>query len=143
VVFCLERGADLHTAQLMPLPLTVYCFSKIQIGLPFWYWLTRAVLDKGPLNGSLSLSFRVHIRWHTEVSRVIMVYRGYVSEYIWGGTLRSGVVITVYCGYVSEYISGGTLKSRVIDTSLELPWKLRVKLAKDVACGMVRRYCLT
>jgi len=32
VVICLERGADLHTAQLMPLPLTVSCFSKIQIG---------------------------------------------------------------------------------------------------------------
>ena len=28
----LERGADLHTAQLMPLPLTVSCCSKIQIG---------------------------------------------------------------------------------------------------------------
>jgi len=38
-------------AQLMPLPLTVSCFSKIQIGLPFWYRLTRVVLDKGPLNG--------------------------------------------------------------------------------------------
>jgi len=32
VVICLERGADLHTSQLMPLPLTVSCFSKIQIG---------------------------------------------------------------------------------------------------------------
>ena len=32
MVVCLERGADLHTAQLMPLPLTVSCFSKIQIG---------------------------------------------------------------------------------------------------------------
>ena len=29
---CLERGADLHTAQLMPLPLTVSCFGKIPIG---------------------------------------------------------------------------------------------------------------
>jgi len=29
VVICLERGADLHMAQLMPLPLTVSCFSKI------------------------------------------------------------------------------------------------------------------
>jgi len=28
-------------AQLMPLPLTVSCFSKIQIGLPFWHQLTR------------------------------------------------------------------------------------------------------
>jgi len=32
VVICLEQGADLHTAQLMPQPLTVSCFSKIQIG---------------------------------------------------------------------------------------------------------------
>jgi len=28
MVICLERGADLHMAQLMPLPLTVSCFSK-------------------------------------------------------------------------------------------------------------------
>ena len=35
MVVCLEQGADLHIAQLMPLPLTVSCFSKIQIGLPF------------------------------------------------------------------------------------------------------------
>jgi len=34
-VICLERGADLHIAQLMPLPLTVSCFSKIQIGFSF------------------------------------------------------------------------------------------------------------
>ena len=31
----LERGADLHMAKLMPLPLTVSCFSKIQIGFAF------------------------------------------------------------------------------------------------------------
>ena len=35
VVICLEQGAGLHMAQLMPLPLTVSCFSKIQIGLTF------------------------------------------------------------------------------------------------------------
>jgi len=35
VVICLERGADLHMSQLMPLPLTVSCFSKIQIGFTF------------------------------------------------------------------------------------------------------------
>ena len=35
VVVCLERGADLHMAQLMPLPLTVSCFSKIQVGFTF------------------------------------------------------------------------------------------------------------
>jgi len=35
VVICLEQGADLHKAQLMPLPLTVSCFCKIQIGCTF------------------------------------------------------------------------------------------------------------
>jgi len=35
VVVCLERGADLHMVQLMPLPLTVSCSSKIQIGFTF------------------------------------------------------------------------------------------------------------
>ena len=35
MVICLEQGADLHMAQLMPLPLTVSCFSKIQIGSTF------------------------------------------------------------------------------------------------------------
>ena len=32
VVVCLERDADLHMGQRMPLPLNVSCFSKIQIG---------------------------------------------------------------------------------------------------------------
>jgi len=68
VVICLDRCTDLHMAQLMPLPLTVSCFSKIQIGFTFMvpahlgipgkgslngcvYWLTWMVQDKGPLNG--------------------------------------------------------------------------------------------
>ena len=51
MVICLQQGADLHMAQLMPLPFTVSCSSKIQFGLPFWYRLTRVVSDKGPLNG--------------------------------------------------------------------------------------------
>ena len=35
MVIRLVRGADLHMAQLMPLLLTVSCFSKIQIGFTF------------------------------------------------------------------------------------------------------------
>jgi len=35
VVNCLKRCADLHMAQLKPLPLTISCFSKIQIGFTF------------------------------------------------------------------------------------------------------------
>ena len=35
MVIYLERGADLHMAQRIPLPLTVSCFSKIQICFSF------------------------------------------------------------------------------------------------------------
>ena len=35
MVVCLERVADLHMSQLMPLPPIVSCFSKIQIGFTF------------------------------------------------------------------------------------------------------------
>ena len=35
MVICLERGADLHMAQRIPLPLTVSCFSKIQSSFTF------------------------------------------------------------------------------------------------------------
>jgi len=35
MVICLEQGADLHMVQLIPLPLTVSCSSKIQIGFTF------------------------------------------------------------------------------------------------------------
>ena len=50
MVICLERGADLHIAQLMPLPLTVSCFSKIQIGLSFLVPAHLGSPGKGPLN---------------------------------------------------------------------------------------------
>ena len=42
--------ADLHVAQLMPLPLTVSCCSNIQTGFTF---LVPALLEKGPLNGCM------------------------------------------------------------------------------------------
>jgi len=35
VVICVERDADLRMSQLMPLPFTVDCFSRIQIGFTF------------------------------------------------------------------------------------------------------------
>jgi len=53
MVICLERGADLLIAQLMP----CHCHSlslasvKSRLVLPFWYQLTRVVPEKGPLNG--------------------------------------------------------------------------------------------
>jgi len=51
MVICLERGADLHMAQLMPLPLTVSCFNKIQIGFTFLVLAYLGSPGNGPLNG--------------------------------------------------------------------------------------------
>ena len=51
MVICLQRGADLHVAQLMPLPLTVSCFTRIQIGLTFLVPAHLGSPQKGPLNG--------------------------------------------------------------------------------------------
>ena len=50
MVICLERDADLHMAQLMPLPLTVSCFSKIQTGFTFLVPAHPGSPEKGPLN---------------------------------------------------------------------------------------------
>ena len=51
MVICLERGADLHMAQLMSLPLTVFCFSKIQIGFTFLVPAHPGSPGKRALNG--------------------------------------------------------------------------------------------
>jgi len=50
MVICLERGVDLHMVQLMPLPLTVSCFSKIQIGFTFLVPVHPGSPGKEPLN---------------------------------------------------------------------------------------------
>ena len=50
MVICLELSSDLHVAQLIPLPLTVSCFSKIQIGLTFLVLAHLGSPRKGPLN---------------------------------------------------------------------------------------------
>jgi len=56
VVICLDRGADLHMAQLMPLPLTVSCFSKIKIGFTF-----LVLAHPGPLNGCVCVCVRERV----------------------------------------------------------------------------------
>jgi len=59
VVICLERGADLHMAQLMPLPLNVSCFSKIQIGFTFLVLAYPGSPGRGPLKGCVCVCARV------------------------------------------------------------------------------------
>ena len=51
MVICLERVADLHMSQLMSLPLTVSCFSKIQIGFTFLVLAYPGSPGKGAVKG--------------------------------------------------------------------------------------------
>jgi len=81
VVICLERGADLHTAQPISLPLTVSCFSKIQIGFTFLVpahlgspgqrAIKRGVFQQGH-TGSKTLPQRNHpvLNWRSRLMRV-------------------------------------------------------------------------
>jgi len=61
MVICLEQGADLHMAQWMPLPLTVSCFSKIQINFTFLVPAHLGSPGKGPLNGCVCLCVRAMV----------------------------------------------------------------------------------
>jgi len=49
-------------AQLMPLPLTVSCFSKIQIGFTFLVPAHPGSSGKGPLNGCVCI---IHVSSYT------------------------------------------------------------------------------
>ena len=50
MIICLEQGADLHMAQLMPLPQTVSCFTKIQTGFTFLVPAHQGSPEQRPLN---------------------------------------------------------------------------------------------
>ena len=92
---------------------------------------TRTKLSVLSLVKRLFVCIAVYCACNSEYTGMVYipVYCGCNSEY---------TVIAVYCGCNSEYISRGTLKSRLMDMTVELPWQLRIKFAKDVACGMVR-----
>jgi len=40
LAWCLGQDADLHMAQLMPLPLIISCSSKSRLVLPSWFYLS-------------------------------------------------------------------------------------------------------
>ena len=75
MVICLERGADLHVAQLMSLPLTVSCFSKTQTGFTFLVPAHSGSPEKGSLNGCVCVCvcvcFLLHV--HLCICRIISI----------------------------------------------------------------------
>ena len=77
MAICLEQGADLHMAQLMPLPVAVSYFSKIRIGCTFLgYRPTRVVPDKGPLNGFVVLLLFLRVEGAVASWPVVESYAG-------------------------------------------------------------------
>jgi len=102
MVICLERGADLHMAQLMSLPLTVSCFSKIQIGFTFLVLAHLGSPGQGPLNGvcvCLSVVCLTHCGWSQcglslwcaiVLGDVVQVYLSCVSPTVGGPSVDCG-----------------------------------------------------
>ena len=76
---------QMHMAQLMPLPLTVSCFSKIQIDLPFWYRLTQVVPDKGPLNGCVCVYIYIFFMLNTDPVSHSSFWKPRWKLYFFGG----------------------------------------------------------
>ena len=62
MLICLEQGADLHVAQRISLPLTVSCFSKIQIGFTFLVPAQPGSPGQGPLNVCVCVCVCVCVR---------------------------------------------------------------------------------
>ena len=81
MVICLERGADLHMAQLMALPLTVSCFSKIQIGFTFLVPAHPGSPGKGPLNGCVCVCVCVPLSITSPVGPDDVVVRALDSQF--------------------------------------------------------------
>ena len=71
VVICLERDADLHMVQLMPLPLTVSCFSKVQIRFTFLVPAHPRSPDKGSLNGCVCMCVHNRVKTRTALQDLL------------------------------------------------------------------------
>ena len=116
MVICLEWGADLHMAQLMPLPLTVSRFIKIRNGLPFWYRLTWVVPEKGPLNGCVC----VYYKWYL----LIIGVRGCIAAELQGKLWRqSNRTIVELLVKVQRFLQVSCLLIRVLNNSYTVSHK--------------------
>ena len=135
----LERGADLHMAQLMPLPLTVSCFIKIQIGLPFFYRLTLVVPEKGPLNGCVCVCVRVCVSVSVSVWSDDSTYTGFDHlTWLWLCTLCTGLPVQMlFSGSVMRSASAGNInftgRGRDFDMSRSV-WHWAASMRWNLAC---------
>jgi len=88
MVICLERCADLHMAHLMPLPLTVSCFSKTQIGFIFLVPAHLGIPGKGQLNARVCVCCRIHCELGCKFSRYLVLGGKFLEIYYGGLSYR-------------------------------------------------------
>ena len=100
MVICLERGADLHMAQLMPLPLSL-APVKSRLVLPFWYRLTWVVPDKGPLHGCVCVCVFL-----LELIMLHIIESFTVLVTVWESMYQSPCLFIYMCVYLSVCIAG-------------------------------------
>ena len=86
----------------VPLSLSVSCFNKKStLVLPFWYWLTRVVPEKGPLNGSVCVCcvldmFDMIVKFGSYIVDGLREYRQPILIYIPPfGELRGGAWVVL------------------------------------------------
>jgi len=100
VVICLERYADFYMAQVMPLPLSVSCFTKIQIGFTFLVLAYPGSPGKGPLNGGVCVcaAIEINLTLHKNEPKLEL----YRSDLM---TLQQTECLTCccYCGLAVKY----------------------------------------
>jgi len=95
VVICLERGANLHMSQRISLPLTVSCFSKIQIGF----------------------TFRAHVKIASRIVSIVPAHLGSPGQ---RAVKRVCVCVCVFHG-IEIVFDAWILSSRMVDPSRKVP----------------------
>jgi len=93
-------------AELMPLPLTVSCFSKIQIGFTFLVPAQPGSPGKGPLNGCVCVCARVCVKM--SIKKILLARRYAVADTSYGPMSVSVSVChkSVFCRNGRTYCSG-------------------------------------
>ena len=94
-VVCLKWVADLHMAQLMPLLLTISCFSKIQIGFTFLVPAHPGSHGKGPLNVCVCACVRACVQYPLLLTLLpVCLLRVFFNKY---SNTQNITVFIAYC----------------------------------------------
>ena len=98
MVICLKRGADLHMAQLMPLPLTISCSSKIQIGFTFLVPAHLGSPGQRAVKGVCVCVCENRTKVHNEISKSVLSQ--YQIKIKFSASLSSSLILNISLRFV-------------------------------------------